>query len=217
MMYPPPPWNLRGQLYGSLWSVPVKDFQAELPSVFKPLVNFGRVGVYAGFVDYQAGSSLVYHELLGGLVVRLKGTLRYALHVTHMWVDSEASRQGGRERWGVPKEMARFDYNFGENSQNFKGEAYTAEAEILAQGDFKKIVSLPRRVRLPTPFPNLQILDGKACSASGTFWSVLELCKGGMLIPAHSQLATLGIAGRKPLVSFGGLNFRMKLQAARII
>jgi hypothetical protein len=35
-----------------------------------------------------------------------------------------------------------------------------------------------------------------------------------MNIPEESPLAELGIAGRKPLVSFGGLDFRIQLEAA---
>lgn len=213
--YPPPPWNLQGQLYGSIWAVPQKALKLELDPAFKAVVNFGRVGVFAGFVDYQPGSTLTYHELLAGLVVRQSGKMRYWFTVTHMWVDNEASLQGGREKWGVPKELARFEYESARNERDFKGVAHSADGKTLAQGDFRAFLNLPRKLHLPVPFPDLQMLHGQPYRSSGTFWSALEICRGGMTIPTDSPLAAVGIAGRRPFVHFGGLDFRMKLEAAR--
>jgi|GEM_PF-1254928 len=214
--YPTAPWTLRGNLYGSIWSVPASLLKVELPGEFQPLVNFGRVGVYAGFVDYQPGSSLSYHELIAGVVVKLRGTRRYAFTVTNIWVDSVASLWGGRELWGVPKELARFKFDYARADHHFQGVAQDSSG-TLAGGSFETVVGLPKFLRPPTPFPDMQILNGQPHSSSGTFWSAFQICKGGMQIPARSPLAALGIAGRKPWISFGGLNFKMHLQAAKPI
>ncbi len=215
VVYPPAPWSLTGQLYGSIWTVPEAAFECDLAPAFVPLVNFGRIGVFAGFVDYQAGSILTYHELIAGVVVRLKGRRRYALNVTHIWVDDEASRQGGRAIWGVPKELASFGVAYAQNNRNFQGTAQAQSGQNLAQGDFQAVLGLTQGWRVPTPFPNLQILHDRPHYTSGTFWSAIQFCKGGMRVEASSPLAALGIAGRKPLLSFGGRGFKMTLQAAR--
>ncbi|MEI6043644.1 MAG: acetoacetate decarboxylase family protein [Chloroflexota bacterium] len=213
MDYPPPPWKLKGQLYGSIWAVPLRNLQVELPPVFKPLTLWGRTGVFAAFADYQPGGTLTYHELLAGCVIQLRGSLRFALTVTHMWVDSEASLKGGRAMWAVPKELATFQFASNRANRDFKGMAQNGLA--LAQGEFSGVVNLPRKLHLPVPFPALQMQNDLPLNASGSFWSVLELCRGCMAIPVESPLAQLGIAGRKPVLSFGGLDFRMHLEAAR--
>lgn len=212
--YPPAPWRLTGQLYGSVWAVPFKAFRAELPPDFEPLVELGWLGPFAGFVDYQEGSTLQYHELIAGVLVRLKGSWRYAFTVTHMWVDDEASKWGGRELWGVPKELADFNFTYSRANRDFEGEAHTERAR-LASGNFRSVAGLPSRIGLPTIWPNLQMLRGQTHRSSGTFWSRLQLCRGGMEVPEESPLAALGIARRQPLISFAGLNFRMNLQAAK--
>ena len=212
--YPPAPWQLTGQLYGSVWAVPFKVFRGELPPDFEPLVGLGWVGPFAGFVDYQEGSTLQYHELIAGLLVRLKGSWRYAFTVTHMWVDDEASKWGGRELWGVPKELADFNFTYSRANHDFEGQARTEHGR-LASANFRSLAGLPSRMGLPTIWPNLQMLRGQPHRSSGTFWSSLQFCGGGMEVPAESPLAALGMAGRKPLISFAGLDFRMNLQAAR--
>lgn len=212
--YPPAPWPLTGQLYGSIWTVPQAAFRVKLLPQFEPLVNFGRIGVWAGFVDYQPGSILTYHELLAGVVVRLKGRTRIAFTVTHIWVDDAASRQGGRELWGVPKELANFEFDYRQDKRVFKGIAHR-EGQPLAEGHFRPAATLPQRVRLPVPFPNLQILHAQPHKSTGTFWSSLQISRGGMSIPASSPLAELGVAGRSPLISFAGRDFKMHLEAAQ--
>ena len=61
-------------------------------------------GVYgAAFADYQEGGVLAYHELL---VARLHDAAHRRVRVTDIWVDSVASRDGGRSLWAIPKELA---------------------------------------------------------------------------------------------------------------
>ncbi|HEX2915530.1 MAG TPA: acetoacetate decarboxylase family protein [Chloroflexia bacterium] len=212
--YPAPPWHLQGQLYGSIWAVPAGSFKYELEPRFHSLRALGYQGVFAGFVDYQDGSSLVYHELLAGLLVTRKGGLGTAFSITHMWVDSSASRQGGREIWGVPKEMAQFDYHYSRGQRDLQASARSAEI-ALANGNFKAVTPVLPWLRLPVFFPNWQFLQNRVVSSNGTFWCAPEFCRGGMVIPPESPLASLGIAGRRPLLSFGGLAFKMFLKAAR--
>jgi hypothetical protein len=62
-------------------------------------------GLYAAaFVDYSEGSVLSYRELLVARLVRAGAVPR--IHVTDIWVDSVASRDGGRSLWAMPKELA---------------------------------------------------------------------------------------------------------------
>jgi hypothetical protein len=62
-------------------------------------------GLYgAAFVDYVEGGVLSYRELLVARLVRDGSVPR--VHITDIWVDSEASRDGGRSLWAIPKDLA---------------------------------------------------------------------------------------------------------------
>lgn len=104
--YPPEPWNLRARACVSLWAVDQGRLPA-LPAGVRPLALRGRAVVSTAFVDYLPGGVLAYRELLAAVAVR--GGTRPGVSITHIWVDSAASRAGGRELWGIPKEMAQFE------------------------------------------------------------------------------------------------------------
>ena len=108
-MYPPEPWQLRGQMYLSIFLIPRGDLPA-LPPVLdaavRPITAGGRVAVGAAWVSYEPGGVLHYKELLSAVLVHERGRPRVS--ITDIWVDSVASREGGRRLWGIPKEMAEF-------------------------------------------------------------------------------------------------------------
>jgi hypothetical protein len=212
--YPPTPWRINGQIYGSTWVVPAADFRAELSPAFEPVIVRGKIYVFAGFVHYQEGSVLTYHELMVGLLMRLKDPRRYAATVTHIWVDNEISKWGGRELWGLPKELAEFQFDYQSDNRHFEAQAQ-AGGVTLATGNFQAKFGLPRNLRLPLPIPSYQMLRGQPHFAFGTLWGRLHYCQGGLQIPPESPLAALGLAGRKPLLSFAGLDFKANLQAAK--
>jgi hypothetical protein len=89
--FPSPPWHLRGSLWLTLFAV-----RSGTPD--RPAGLYG-----AAFVDYVSGP-LTYHELLVARLVRDGAVPR--VHITDIWVDSEASRDGGRSLWAIPKELA---------------------------------------------------------------------------------------------------------------
>ena len=88
--HPAAPWHLRGQMWGTLFSV-------------RGAPGRPRGRYAAAFVSYEPGSPLTYSELL---VARWLGGTR--VQVTDIWVDSPVSRAGGRELWAIPKELADF-------------------------------------------------------------------------------------------------------------
>ena len=103
--YPPEPWDLTGVGHVTLWRVPV-DALPPLPFSARPLTLGGTALVATAFVTYDDRGLMAYDELLAGVVVRLGW--RVGLSITDIWVDSETSMRGGRELWGIPKELATF-------------------------------------------------------------------------------------------------------------
>lgn len=95
--YPPAPWHLHGSMWLSLFQLG-RGVDAQHPA-----------GLYAAaLVDYREPSPLAYRELLVARAVR-SGRGGLAATVTDIWVDSPASRAGGRELWAIPKELADLD------------------------------------------------------------------------------------------------------------
>lgn len=104
--YPSPPWRLRGQAWAAAWRLRGLD-QTGLPAGWTSF----RVGPWsllgAVWAEYAAGGDLAYEELAVGQVVRRGRAL--AITIPWIWVDSDASRTGGRILWSLPKQRASFE------------------------------------------------------------------------------------------------------------
>ena len=86
MAHPPPPWHLFGELI-------------VVPALVRPRALGGVL-----LANYTSGT-LVYREL----IVFSHATAR-GMVVSHIYVDDEQSLSGGHEIWGLPKELAEFEY-----------------------------------------------------------------------------------------------------------
>lgn len=132
----PAPWRLTG----SGWILAVR-FSREAAHACLPAALHaawrGGVGVLM-WVDYDDSPVGPYRELLlvPGLMA-LGGRTRPM--VSHIWVDSPASRVSGRSNWGIPKELADFTVEDG-------GQRWAARVggELLAEAELE-----PGRLRLP--------------------------------------------------------------------
>ena len=145
MTYPPEPWSLRGRMHVTVWLLPVAD----VPPLPVParIVRIGRRAVVgSAWVDYRPGGVLSYRELLAAVLVR--DGWRPRVSITHIWVDSAASRDGGRALWGIPKDLAELSV-----TERAASAAGIASAR-LGRGRL--------HVRLPLRFTVLQSLDGRA-------------------------------------------------------
>ncbi|RKR86852.1 acetoacetate decarboxylase [Micromonospora pisi] len=150
MTYPPEPWDLRGQMYVSVWAVP----HAELPPlpeglahIERPVTLGGRGLIVGAWAEYQPGGVLHYREMLAAVLVRVKA--RPALAVTDIWVDSRSSRDGGRELWGIPKELAELEISSGAVPGN---DAITASARAASLTIARCLIRPGRRLPGRWPF-----------------------------------------------------------------
>ena len=109
-VYPPEPWDLRGQMYLSVFAVPRRDLRPlprPLTAAVRPVPFGARLLVGAAWVRYEPGGTLHYRELLSAVLVH-EG-LHPRVSITDIWVDSAASRDGGRALWGIPKDLAHIE------------------------------------------------------------------------------------------------------------
>ncbi|SEQ87448.1 Acetoacetate decarboxylase (ADC) [Lentzea xinjiangensis] len=187
MRYPPEPWHLRGSLVISVFRVPRDEVpDGHLPVGARLLTVAGNAFVAVAFVSYEPGGVLSYEELLVATPVWDRGAV--AVSVPQIWVDSEASRQGGRELWAIPKELARFG----------RGSSIAA---VAATGG----VPLPGRWRLAGTIA--QCLAGRDARARAAMSGRVGLARAAWLFPAAGPLGYL--TGRTPLVSLTMRDMRL--------
>jgi hypothetical protein len=110
MSYPAAPWTLKGNAILTLHLVSIDLVRPLVPSelnIVSILPGKTLGGVY--FSKYIAGSVLEYSELIIIPVVVSYG-LNFGGWVSHIYVDNPDSVAGGREIWGLPKELAEFHW-----------------------------------------------------------------------------------------------------------
>ncbi|MBE9008086.1 acetoacetate decarboxylase family protein [Fortiea sp. LEGE XX443] len=110
MSYPATPWTLRGKAIASLHLVNINQIRSLIPLEFQifsvwPGKTIG--GVYLSY--YGQGSVLEYSELIVAPAM-VSYQNKIGAWVSHIYVDNTDSMAGGREIWGLPKELADFTW-----------------------------------------------------------------------------------------------------------
>lgn len=198
--YPPEPWTLVGRMDLSTFFVPAADLpRATWPDGWRPLAVAGRVPVDAAWVDYAPGGVLSYRELLVAVAGRVGARLRP--HICSIWVDSPASRDGGRALWGIPKGLATFDgFDAGTPAFTVEGAPRPTASAILRRGP-----RLPGRPRLA--FTLAQELDGATLHSPVATRTRLGGLSADWTFDPDGALDLL--AGRRPVVSMTMHGFAM--------
>lgn len=215
MTYPPEPWHLRGRMYVSVWALrraALPRLPAALAGVVRPvtLAGFGLVG--AAWVVYEPGGVLHYRELLSALLVR--AGLRPRVSITHIWVDSVASRDGGRELWGIPKELAVLEIDDDARTADAAVDRSTASARTVSGPIAGAVLRSGRRLpgRWPIAFGVVQSRDGRVRTSPVRCGVVAGTAAASWTVDPTGPLAHL--AGRRPLFTLALPDFRMVFGSA---
>ena len=203
-MYPSEPWDLRGQMHLSLFAVPRSALAAlppPLAAAVRPVTLGGRELVGAAWVRYEPGGILHYQELLAAVLVHERGRPRVS--ITEIWVDSVASRDGGRALWGIPKDLAELELR-GTHDGGLR-----ASARSIATASFRPGRGLPGR--WPTSMLVAQALDGAVRRTEVRGRAGLRLGRSRWHVEPGAQLGYL--AGRRPLLTVTLTDFRLRFGA----
>jgi acetoacetate decarboxylase len=185
--YPAPPWVLRGWGYQTFQGIDVAAVRPLVPPSLRivpiwPGKTFGTVYV----ASYEQGSVLQYHELIvAPALVWAKG--RLGLWVSHIYVDDPSSMAGGREVWGLPKELASFAVD----------EHASAGRITVSQGE-RTLCTLShdrvsRGLCAPALIPTFGQRQGAPLFFVGRVQARISPTRVRVEVPAESPFATLGV------------------------
>ena len=204
--YPPAPWRIAGPSIIVPVLVPLAVAREHVPAGVQVLpVAPGRTACGFLLARYEGPSTLHYGELLVfPALTRVAGSI--GMWVSHAYVDSPASLEGGRGMWGVPKDLATFAWRDG--------------GVAIAHEDGTPLVDVgwpePRRTLALPGFTRSNGTTG--ATDRRTFQGTGRLTMGPVRaqvgVPGQSPFASLGLAGRHPSLA-GHADFR--LRAPRVL
>ena len=185
--------DLHGHAYVGAWLVPRAQVPAPHSPATRPITIFGRGIVGAAFFVYEEPSPLTYDEIMATVLVREGWRLRVS--ITHIWVNSPASRDGGRELWAIPKDLAEFEV--------------VAHSSYVARGIGALTVGRVRRlpVQLPGGFRIAQDRAGSLLVSPVTGRLRLGHAAGRWSFETDGPLGFLH--GRRPLLTLAIRPFRL--------
>jgi acetoacetate decarboxylase len=159
MDHPSPPWHLFGELI-------------IVPARVKPRALGGVL-----LANYTSGT-LVYRELIVFSHATAKGMV-----VSHIYVDDEQSLSGGHHIWGLPKELATFEYARTRFSAR-------QGADVLLEARIRR-----RPGRLPLLIPAPIVSDAGATLGRARIKAAPALVT--LDVPSTSPFASLGLSGTR--------------------
>ncbi|MCW2829740.1 MAG: acetoacetate decarboxylase, partial [Aeromicrobium sp.] len=191
--YPAEPWDLHGHAYIGVWLLPKRLLPAPHSPATRPIVIFGHGIVSAAFFVYEEPSPLTYDEVMATMLVHDRGRPRVS--ITHIWVNSPASRDGGRDLWAIPKDLAELEV--------------VPHSTYSARGIGMLRVGRVRRLpwRVPVALRIAQDRDGTLVISPVTGRLRLGLARGHWSPAADGPISFL--AGRRPLMTVAARPFRL--------
>lgn len=199
MAYPQAPWTLHGYAVQTLHLLDVERVRPFIPPEFEIVsVLPGKTigGVYLSY--YGSGSVLEYSELIvvGG-IVNFSGKL--GGWVSHIYVDSTDSVAGGREIWGLPKELAEFTWDNPSDSVTGDSPIPADRHRVTVRQGSRLLCSLnysQPSFRLPIPFSGnvLSTLGSSILIFKGQVESSVGLVSSHLTVPSESPFDSLELS-----------------------
>ncbi|MEH1795124.1 MULTISPECIES: acetoacetate decarboxylase family protein [unclassified Nostoc] len=115
MPYPQAPWILKGYAIQTLHLVNIDLVRPLIPLELEIIsVWLGKTVASVYLSNYGSGSALEYSELIIAPAL-VNYQRKIGGWISHIYVDNADSVAGGREIWGLPKEIAQFTWEQGEH------------------------------------------------------------------------------------------------------
>ncbi|WP_446877698.1 acetoacetate decarboxylase family protein [Phormidesmis sp. 146-33] len=207
MGYPQAPWTLKGYAFLSLHLVEIAKASPFIPvelAIVPSLPGKTLGGVYLS--QYTKGD-LTYNELIvvAGLV-SWQGTI--GAWVSHIYVDNPDSVAGGREIWGLPKEMAEFRWESGESGSVTVRQGDQLLCAMRSTGRFSLL-------RQRFSFPGFSQQDGRFLVFNSTAQANFGLVGVNLDIPQSSPFGRL--INSPPVMAVSADSLDLKVDAPKIV
>jgi hypothetical protein len=197
--YPPAPWRLYGESVQVIRLVPTRVARALVPKTMRvvPVLPGKTIGVLY-CARYGVGSTLSYHEMIvAPALAYARG--RAGWWISHIYVDDRAAQAGGRVIWGLPKELASFQWSRERVQVNFGGER-------LCRIDWR---AARAALRMPAFLPALSSMGAQVVFFRASGSCSLSRCRAEIEVHAASGFAALGFERSTHLWSSGDLRLEV--------
>jgi hypothetical protein len=208
MTYPAAPWNLQGFSLQTLHLLDVDRVRPLVPAqlqIFSVLPGKTIGGVY--IASYGKGSTLEYNELIvvSGLVYR---SGQIGSWISHIYVDNPDSVAGGRNIWGLPKQMAEFTW-----------ERHKTSSVQVKQGE-QLLCNLSSEWELPgwqqpVAVSSFGVLNSELLTFSGQGTMKLHLAGTKLAVPPESPFGELNLG--QPWLGFYSHFLDLKINAPSVV
>lgn len=215
MLYPPAPWKLQGYAIATLQLVDVALVRPLVPAELEIISLFpGKTlgGIYIS--SYGLDSVMEYNELIVvSAIANYAG--KWGAWISHIYVDNPNSLAGGREIWGLPKEIAQFSWEGSDSieasSLGYRVTVRQGNSQLCSLSYSQQTWALPLSLSgnfFSANSSNLLFFKGEFQSRTG-------LIRGELEIPENSHFGSLNFG--KSLVTVACEDLRLIANAPEIV
>ncbi|MBD2386559.1 acetoacetate decarboxylase family protein [Cylindrospermum sp. FACHB-282] len=206
MPYPSAPWTLRGYAIQTLHLVNIDKVRPLIPAELEiisvwPGKTLGSVYVS----NYGSGSVLEYSELIiAPAMVGYGGKI--GGWISHIYVDHADSLAGGQEIWGLPKELAEFTWEKGEDVTVRQGNRKLCSLNYQGQ-------KLAWRQRLS--ISGFSAMGTDLLIYGAEFESLLGLIGSQLEVPPESPFSGVGL--NQPFLTLRSDQLSLRVDAPQVL
>jgi acetoacetate decarboxylase len=183
MQYPPAPWTIKGYAIQTLHLVDIDQVSSLIPPELNLFSVWPGKTIAIVYLSYYSSESVMeYSELIVALAVTADNG-KLGGWVSHIYVDNENSVAGGREIWGLPKELAEFTWQE-------KSVTVRQGNQHLCTLNFSQ-TSFAWRQKLATPV--FSKLDNDFLTFTANFEGLVGFVGSSLVVPSESPFAGVGL------------------------
>ncbi len=191
-MYPPSPWLLKGSATQTLHLVEIARARQFVPPHLEIVAVLPGKTIGSVYIsEYRSGSILEYNELIVAPAL-VKNQGKIGGWISHIYVDNHDSVAGGREIWGLPKEMAEF----------VRGDRYTIvkqQNRTLCSSSVSNNLLSGLKIQPEITGYCFGNLNGRLVSFGNDFKAKIRSIDSKLVVPPSSPFAQLDLA--QPLLA----------------
>ncbi len=183
MQYPPAPWTLKGYAIQTLHLVNIDQVLSLIPPELNLFPVWPGKTIASAYLSYYSSESVMeYSELIVALAVTADNG-KLGGWISHIYVDNENSVAGGREIWGLPKELAQFTWQE-------KSVTVSQGNQHLCTLNFSQ-PNFAWRQKLAAPI--FSKVDDDLLTFTGNFEGLIGFVGASVDIPSDSPFAGVGL------------------------